>query len=405
MRLGRTLPPAASPIPLVDIFRALSSCLKPEDVNSRFSREIKHHFESKYCFLLSSGKTALTIILLALKQIYPERDQVVVPAFTCYSVPAAVKRAGLQVKLCDVGRFSLDFDISKLETILSGDRQTGRILCVLATHLFGCPASLKEIHSVTGLKIPIVEDAAQAMGESLDNMKLGTFGDIGFYSLGRGKALSTIEGGVIVTNRDDLAGHIAELAENLSGYTTSNILKLVFKAAMSTLLQYPSLFWLPKALPFLKLGETLYEPAFPMRHLSSFQVNLARDWRQRLARHRRARVNNLNYWKKMLPGGYALLCGMNGTGLVRLPVLAHTTEQRNYILKRSEQEGLGIMPGYPATINNIPELREEFYPEKYPQAMEICDLLFTIPVHEYVTKKENERILHLLGDAITEGSV
>jgi len=123
MRIGRTLPPAASPIPLIDILRAFPACLHPNSPVSRFEREIRQEFDSKYCFLLSSGKAALTIILLALKKIYPDRSQVVIPAFTCYSVPAAVKRAGLKIRLCDLAPSSLDLDQQQLKKIIAKDKQ------------------------------------------------------------------------------------------------------------------------------------------------------------------------------------------------------------------------------------------------------------------------------------------
>jgi len=285
VRIGRTLPPAAAPIPLVDIFRALPACLRPGALDGRFAQEVTREYGSKYCFLLSSGKAALTLILLALKKTYPGRDQVVLPAFTCYTVPAAVKRAGLQVRLCDLAPSSLDFDKEQLQTIIAADKQKKKILCVLVTHLFGCPADFTGIRTGIGPEIPIIEDAAQAMGEALDNKKLGTFGDIGFFSLGRGKALSTMEGGIIVTDRDDLANIIKSLIVPLTGYSAPDSLSLAVKTVMASILQHPSLFWLPKALPFLRLGDTLYEPDFTLCRLSSFHLNLARNWLNRLERH------------------------------------------------------------------------------------------------------------------------
>ena len=114
MRVGRTLPPAAAPIPWDTIFRALPACLLSDEGNSIFESEVKEEFESKYCFTLSSGKAALTIILRALKQLNPGKNQVLIPAYTCYSVPAAIKRAGLQIRLCDMGDKSLDFDLDSV---------------------------------------------------------------------------------------------------------------------------------------------------------------------------------------------------------------------------------------------------------------------------------------------------
>ncbi len=398
MRFGRTLPPAASPIPLVDVFRALPSCLFTDTLDERFAKEIRQEFGSKYCFLVSSGRVALTLSLLALKEIYPGLDQVLLPAFTCYSVPAAIKRAGLRVKLCDLAPSSLDFDKRHLQEIIWSDRSKPKILCVLVPHLFGCPADLVGIRAIVGPGIPVIEDAAQGMGETFNNKKLGTSGDIGFFSLGRGKALSTMEGGVIVTDRDDFANIIKVLIAPLTGHRILDSLSLGVKTLMVAILQQPSLFWLPKALPFLRLGETLYDPDFALHRLPYFQVKLAVNWRHRLEHHRQARRMNIHYWQQNLPAGYMLVCRHKDISLIRLPILAQTKEQRDNILNQGEHQGLGIMPAYPTPINKITALEDDFLGQDYLQADEICNRLLTIPVHEYVQDRDNELILALLHD-------
>ena len=275
IRIGRTLPPAAAPIPLNDILHALPSCLSDDTDGFCFEEEIRKEFKQRYCLLVSSGKAALVLILRALQKLYPGRDEVLIPAFTCYSVPAAIKKAGLKVKLCDTGVRSLDLDKKQLRKIIETNKKENKILCVLVTHLFGCPADFYGIKEIVGDRIPIVEDAAQAMGGEIEKNKMGTLGDIAFFSLGRGKALSTMEGGVIITNRRDLGDILCDLLKELEIYTVFDTVKLVVKTILTTLLQHPLLFWLPKALPFLRLGETLYDCDFPMQKMSSLRARTA----------------------------------------------------------------------------------------------------------------------------------
>lgn len=398
MRIGRTLPPAAAPIPLIDIIRALPDCFYHNSQDNNFKQEIKRDFNIKHCFLLSSGKAALTIILLALKKKYPDRNQVIIPAFTCYSVPAAIKRAGLQISLCDLAPSSLNFDKGMLRRIIAEDKQKTKILCILPTHLFGCPANIDGIRTIVGPELPIIEDAAQAMGETVNSKKLGTLGDIGFFSLGRGKALSTTEGGVIVTDRDDLANIVKQLTVSLTEYDEPGNLLEVLKTILTTILQNPSLFWLPKALPFLKLGETLYEPDFSLSQLTAFHTALAKNWQKRLGRHQRARNRNVTYWQKVLPEIFIQPCCLTDINMIRLPILVQTREQKDCILRESERHGLGMMAAYPTPINRIPELANEFVGQTYAQAEISCSCILTIPVHEYVRNKDNERIYSLLTD-------
>jgi dTDP-4-amino-4,6-dideoxygalactose transaminase len=397
-RVARTLPPAAAPIPLKTILSALPNVVfNAEPSGEAFENEIKEYFGSRYCFLLSSGKAALVLILAALKELYPDRDEVLIPAFTCYSVPAAIKKAGLRIKLCDLAPASLDFDHDQLRAVITTNRKRKKLLCVLATHLFGCAADISGIQKIVGPDIPVVEDAAQAMGAEFEGRKLGTSADVGFFSLGRGKALSTGEGGIIITSQKDLAGKIAVLLEKLPFYNRTELLLLLVTTLLTNILQKPFLFWLPKSIPYLKLGKTYFDQDFTLKKFSSLQRKLACQWQVRLSLHRQTRNINGQFWTEYLRDRFQFLCRENlFCNLIRMPLLAPSPESRKRIIEVSERKGLGIMPGYPTTINKIPEIAGDFAGCQFPRAHDLCERLFTIPVHELLNDQDNERILSFL---------
>jgi dTDP-4-amino-4,6-dideoxygalactose transaminase len=128
----------------------------------------------------------------------------VIPAYTCFSVPAAVLKAGLRPVLCDINPSTFDFDHALLERTLNGNT-----LCVVAHHLFGIPSNIERVRALSRARgIFVVEDAAQAMGVESHGRSLGTLGDVGLFSLGRGKAITCGSGGIIVTNSaPDCRGH------------------------------------------------------------------------------------------------------------------------------------------------------------------------------------------------------
>ena len=173
MRIGRTIPPAASPIDIRDIFNGLKGLGNGKLETERFQSELQDYFNVKHCYLVSSGKAALTVILEALHELYPDRNEVLIPAFICFSVPSAIMRAGLKVKLCDVDDRTLDFDYAQLEKILKayGSNKnppipnSQKLLAVLPAHLFGLAADVERVGSLTkGLGIYTIEDAAQVLG-------------------------------------------------------------------------------------------------------------------------------------------------------------------------------------------------------------------------------------------------
>jgi dTDP-4-amino-4,6-dideoxygalactose transaminase len=126
------------------------------------------------------------------------------------------------------------------------------------------------------------------------------------------------------------------------------------------------------------------------------QRELARNWQTRLKRHQEARKNNIFFWQKHLPEGLSVVASyQQSAGLIRLPVLAGSRDERNKFCSRSEQHGLGVMTTYPAPINEIPEIASEFSGQEFPNAKRLSDCLMTLPVHEYVTGKDRFKILRL----------
>src|ERR1700704_5055411 len=119
MRIRRTLPPAAAPIGITEFVSGVCGIFRGQKELERFQSELKEHFGVKHCFLVSSGKAAFTLILLALKELSPGREEVLIPAFTCFSVPSSVVRAGLEIRLCDLRLESLGFDFAQLSAMLS----------------------------------------------------------------------------------------------------------------------------------------------------------------------------------------------------------------------------------------------------------------------------------------------
>ncbi len=81
MRIGRTLPPAATPIDIRAVVSGICGIFRGRQELDRFELELKEHFEVEHCFLVSSGKAAFTLILLALQELFPDRDEVLLPAF------------------------------------------------------------------------------------------------------------------------------------------------------------------------------------------------------------------------------------------------------------------------------------------------------------------------------------
>jgi perosamine synthetase len=114
------LPPTAAPLEARDLWYAVAGLFSADRAIAALEEEISRDFGVRHVFLLESGKAALALTLRALRaaQSAPARHQVVVPAYTCFSVPAAVLAAGLSPVVCDIDPATFDFDHAQLETAL-----------------------------------------------------------------------------------------------------------------------------------------------------------------------------------------------------------------------------------------------------------------------------------------------
>ena len=200
----RYIAPAGTPIPFRYLAGSIASALSPRQVLDEFREAVCSVFGVKHCFFVSSGRAALTLLVRSLRDMAGEgRDEVVVPSYTCYSVPASIARAGLRIRVCDVDPRTLDYDHDKLaRTDLS------RAVGIVSSNLYGIPNDLQALSRIAEEQgIFLVDDAAQCMGGKVNGRASGTFGTAGLFSLDKGKNITSIEGGIVVTGSDDLSRH------------------------------------------------------------------------------------------------------------------------------------------------------------------------------------------------------
>jgi dTDP-4-amino-4,6-dideoxygalactose transaminase len=179
-----------------NVFRYYGIGDGPNEV-ADFEREFASHLGAKHALCLNAGSSALICGLIGAG--VGEGDEVIVPAYTWNATPNAVIAAGAIPVLAEVDE-SLTLDPADVA------RKIGpRTKAILPVHMRGAPA---DMDALTGLArehgLVLVEDVCQAAGASYGGRRLGTFGDAGAFSLQFNKIITTGEGGVMITDRDDL---------------------------------------------------------------------------------------------------------------------------------------------------------------------------------------------------------
>lgn len=387
MKIGRTLPPAAAPLGWGDLRNALAGCLFPARALNAFERDIQRDFDVRHVFAVSSGTAALTLTLEGLK-LLSRRTEVVIPAYTCFSVPAAVLKAGLRPVLCDVDACTFDFDHGLLERTL-----TDNTLCVIAHHLFGIPSDIERTRALCRARGAFaVEDAAQAMGAERDGRRLGTLGDAGIFSFGRGKQITCGSGGLVITNSDEIAVAIGRHYRRVRAPSAAGTLRELAQVAALSLLIRPRLYWIPAALPFLRLGETIFPRDITVRRLSGVKAGMLRNWRRRLIQGTRARSAAAAYFAERLP---LRLAAGSSYPYLRLPILAATPADKQRIQSLSRARGLGLSGAYPLPVSEVPQMRALVNGQRFPTASKLARRLCTIPTHHWLSERDKRAIADL----------
>jgi 8-amino-3,8-dideoxy-alpha-D-manno-octulosonate transaminase len=174
-------------------FEALrGGCYKVREFETAFAAAMG----APHALAVTSGTAALRVALAALS-IGPG-DEVITQSFTFVATVEAIIEAGASPVCAEVdGTFNLDPDDLKR-------RITKRTRAVIAVHMVGTPARLKEIQAVCRANdLVLIEDAAWGCGGSLDGKALGTWGSIGTFSFDFAKTMTTGEGGMLVFNDRD----------------------------------------------------------------------------------------------------------------------------------------------------------------------------------------------------------
>lgn len=177
--------------------------------NRKFEMEIGKFFDinSSNISLVSSGTAALHLALLAL-DIKPG-DKVIVPNFTFPATSNVVEMIGADCILVDVSLDNYNIDTELLEKALIDDSKSKHIKAMIIVHEFGAPCNMDDIMRLSKTyDIRVIEDAACAFGTQYNGSYVGLTGDVGCFSLHPRKALTTGEGGIVVSKNQEIIDKI-----------------------------------------------------------------------------------------------------------------------------------------------------------------------------------------------------
>lgn len=198
-----------------DVWLALRLIFSPwrwqkGEAAKKLEEEFKKYLGVKFAFTFESGRTCLYAILMALG--IKEGDEVLIQAFTCTAAVNPIIWVGARPVYVDLEKNTYNMSPIDLERKITPQSRV-----VIIQHTFGFPVKISEILAIAKkYNLIVLEDCAHSLGATYQNQKVGTFGLAAFFSFGRSKIISSVFGGVAVTNNFELGEKIKEFHKKWS---------------------------------------------------------------------------------------------------------------------------------------------------------------------------------------------
>lgn len=207
---------------------------KKEKAVVELENQFKNYLGAKHAFSFNSGRSALIAILTSLG--LKCADEVLIQAYTCNAAVNPVLWAGLRANYvdCDESDFNMDMDDLKKKI-------SSRTKAIMVQHTFGLPADMdKVLEIVRRNNLILIEDCAHSLGAEYRGKRTGSFGRAAFFSFGRDKVISSVYGGIAVTNDDFLAEEMKKFQEKLKHPSCCWILQQLFHPVLMSWVIIPT---------------------------------------------------------------------------------------------------------------------------------------------------------------------
>lgn len=361
--------PVYSPVTLLSILTGVAGAMGRGEPLERLRELLAREYGTSDLLLLDSGTSALR---LAIEGGLAETgsDIVAMPAYCCFDVATAAVGANARVALYDVRPETLGPDFGSLRRALeSGAR------AIVVAHLYGIPVDLDASRQLTEeFGAVLIEDAAQGAGGAWRGKPLGSWGDLGILSFGRGKGRTGGRGGALLANNHTGASVLGELRDVQPGDGgLAEIAKLFAQWAFGR----PSLYGIPASLPCLGLGETMYkQPWEPMGMSAGPAAALRENWKpsKREEKDRRESAESVagsTEYISLISGDARAV-----SGRLRAPRLRPSDATCVKSLSRN-----GWAVGYPLSLADLPELTDRLTMADAAGSRILARKLFTVPTH------------------------
>lgn len=382
------MPTAGTPYYFEDILRALLGAPESEKILTEFQQILKEYLSVDNIRLVNSGTTANYILYELFKKIRknPRQNEVILPAYTAPSLLLPIEKSGLKAVLVDIDENSFNLDFTALENAV-----TERTLAIMPVHMFGLPCDMDALaQKYRDKSIFIIEDGASALGSKLRGKHIGTLAPFGFYSLNRGKNISTLAGGIITWKNDEHSELLRQLITDLPPLSLTETKLMLFRMIGLSLAVRPPFY----ALFYPLISQFKYTTLHT--HFDSFQYTTQQAAMGKQMWHRiddltQRRIDNGKALYKVFkdrPGfRLATIPADAAVAWNQFPVVCNDLAIREMLMKNLAEIGIETSTMYDHPLHHIfPSLNRPGR-DPHPKATFLAEHLLLIPPHAQITRQ------------------
>ncbi|MFH1508122.1 MAG: DegT/DnrJ/EryC1/StrS family aminotransferase [Candidatus Omnitrophota bacterium] len=372
----KLIPPIGTPFRIKDIIICFKlSFLKFDKLESKASGLMGKVFGVGNIYFFDSGSAGLKMALGIIKK-NDNRKEVIIPAYTCRTVPQTIKSVALKPRMIDASLTDFNMDLDILEKNISD-----RTLAIVATHLFGTPADMERIIAIARKHgVYVIEDVAQALGAKVVNTPVGAFGDLAFYSFGKGKNLSLVSGGAVSVNNARFNSDFAKAHSKTQQPEFLKQLELFFLIIFYKIALTPSVYYFISKFKIVATSLNFRYKDREIKRLTKGQLALLVSLLDRFEGITNQRICNA---KKILKCVKQTKCFRyiedkpgNLTVYPSFPILAPTIQIRDYICNKLKKDGIGASPMYKKIADPVSKREKN---DQFTNADTLFSRLFILP--------------------------
>ncbi|MFP4546692.1 MAG: aminotransferase class V-fold PLP-dependent enzyme [Fidelibacterota bacterium] len=387
------MPTAGTPFTFSDIIAAKLGFFSSDRTIKDFEEQLSGYFNTNHVALVNSGTTACYILLEYLKsqRKNAQQTEIIMTNYTAPSLILPIKKAGLECVVVDTSEVDFNINIEQIQKHISE-----KTLAIMPIHMFGIPTNVKKIQTIVAdSDIFILEDAASSLGSQINDKHAGTIADFGFYSLNRGKNISTLSGGIITWQKDQDSTGIRERVAQLPDLKTTARLKMILKFFALTLAVRPLFYTILNPL-ISKFKYTTLHDDFESFAYSAFQAAIGKNLWKRERSLTQTRIDNARKLTAIfspvketqipkIPDNYTVAYN-------QFPIVIRDLRKRSQFEKKLSEEGIETTRLYEKTLAQIyPEFIKNSA-EVFPNSEYLADHLLLIPPHPQIKGRHLNKI-------------